>query len=82
MARDLKESKPYADGIRKFNAQIAELIESWKPFVRTDDAVLFDLLAQLAPNDVTRHRILVENPETLYGFARRELFAFAPDPAP
>src|SRR6201999_2168395 len=42
MSRDLKESKPYADGILKFNAQIAKLIESWKPFVRTDDAALFD----------------------------------------
>ena len=51
MARDLKESKPYADGIRKFNAQIAELIESWKPFVRTDDAALF---ARLTPAEETQ----------------------------
>jgi D-galactarolactone isomerase len=35
-----------------------------------DDAVLFDLLAQWAPKEATRHRILVENPETLYGFAK------------
>ena len=35
-----------------------------------DDAVLLDLLAQWASNEATRHRILVENPETLYGFAR------------
>lgn len=35
-----------------------------------DDAVLFDLLAQWSPNEATRHRILVENPETLYGFAK------------
>jgi predicted TIM-barrel fold metal-dependent hydrolase len=35
-----------------------------------DDAVLFDLLAQWAPKQATRHRILVENPETLYGFAK------------
>jgi predicted TIM-barrel fold metal-dependent hydrolase len=34
-----------------------------------DDAILFDLLAQWAPNEATRHRILVENPEALYGFA-------------
>jgi hypothetical protein len=33
-----------------------------------DDALLFDLLATWAPNEATRHRILVENPETLYGF--------------
>jgi predicted TIM-barrel fold metal-dependent hydrolase len=37
---------------------------------KPDDAVLFDLLAQWAPREATRHRILVENPETLYGFAR------------
>jgi predicted TIM-barrel fold metal-dependent hydrolase len=38
--------------------------ESQKP----DDAVLLDLLAQWAPDDQVRHRVLVENPETLYGF--------------
>ena len=32
--------------------------------------LLFDLLAQWAPNEATRHRILVENPETLYGFPK------------
>jgi D-galactarolactone isomerase len=37
---------------------------------KPDDAVLFDLLAQWAPREATRHRILVENPEILYGFAR------------
>jgi predicted TIM-barrel fold metal-dependent hydrolase len=37
---------------------------------KPDDAVLFDLLAQWAPHAPTRHRILVENPEILYGFAR------------
>jgi methyl-accepting chemotaxis protein len=42
MARDLAESKPYADGILKFNAQIAKLVEDWKASVRTDDAELFD----------------------------------------
>ena len=35
-----------------------------------DDAILFDLLAQWAPNQATRHRILVENPESLYGFSK------------
>ena len=35
-----------------------------------DDAILFDLLAQWAPNEATRHRILVENPESLYGFSK------------
>jgi predicted TIM-barrel fold metal-dependent hydrolase len=34
-----------------------------------DDAVLFDLLAQWAPDEAVRNRILVDNPATLYGFA-------------
>ena len=33
-----------------------------------DDAVLFDLLADWAPDETVRHRILVRNPERLYGF--------------
>jgi predicted TIM-barrel fold metal-dependent hydrolase len=37
---------------------------------KPDDAVLFDLLARWAPSESTRHRILVENPQELYGFAR------------
>jgi D-galactarolactone isomerase len=40
--------------------------ESKKP----DDAVLLDLLSQWAPDDQIRHRILVENPEALYGFEK------------
>jgi predicted TIM-barrel fold metal-dependent hydrolase len=36
---------------------------------KPDDAGLFDLLAEWAPDAATRHRILVTNPETLYGFA-------------
>jgi predicted TIM-barrel fold metal-dependent hydrolase len=34
-----------------------------------DDAVLFDLLAQWAPDEAVRNRILVDNPAKLYGFA-------------
>ena len=37
---------------------------------KPDDAVLFDLLAEWAPDEATRRRVLVSNPETLYGFAR------------
>jgi D-galactarolactone isomerase len=37
---------------------------------KPDDAVLLDLLADWAPNEATRHRILVENPEKLYGFTK------------
>jgi D-galactarolactone isomerase len=36
---------------------------------KPDDAVLFDLLSQWAPNATERHHILVENPAKLYGFA-------------
>ncbi|WP_229266563.1 amidohydrolase [Leptospira sp. severe_002] len=35
---------------------------------KPDDAMLFDLVADWAPDDRTRHRILVDNPATLYGF--------------
>jgi len=37
---------------------------------KPDDAMLFDLIAQWAPDEATRNRILVQNPETLYGFAK------------
>ena len=33
-------------------------------------ALLFDLLAEWAPDETTRHRILVQNPEALYGFSK------------
>jgi D-galactarolactone isomerase len=35
---------------------------------KPDDAMLFDLLLDWAPDEQTRHGILVENPERLYGF--------------
>jgi predicted TIM-barrel fold metal-dependent hydrolase len=35
---------------------------------KPDDAILFDLMTRWAPDESTRHRILVENPATLYGF--------------
>jgi predicted TIM-barrel fold metal-dependent hydrolase len=37
---------------------------------KPDDAALFDLLGEWTPDPATRHRILVENPQSLYGFAR------------
>ena len=37
-----------------------------------DDADLLDILGEWAPNAEVRHRILVENPEVLYGFEPRE----------
>jgi len=36
--------------------------------IKPDDAALFDLLTDWAPDDRTRHRILVDNPATLYNF--------------
>jgi predicted TIM-barrel fold metal-dependent hydrolase len=36
---------------------------------KPDDAALFDLLSEWAPDAKERHRILVENPAKLYGFA-------------
>jgi len=38
--------------------------------VKPDDALLFDLLADWAPDEAVRHRILVENAEALYGFPK------------
>ena len=38
------------------------------PVKMPDDVVLLNLLASWAPDAKLRHRILVENPETLYGF--------------
>ena len=37
---------------------------------KPDDAVLFDLLAEWAPEAAVRTGILVQNPETLYGFPK------------
>lgn len=37
---------------------------------KPDDALLFDLLADWAPDEAVRHRILVENPQALYGFPK------------
>jgi predicted TIM-barrel fold metal-dependent hydrolase len=39
-----------------------------KADAKPDDAVLFDLLADWAPDEAIRHRILVDNPATLYRF--------------
>ncbi len=41
MSDDLKTSKIYADGILKFNKQIAKVVAVWKKSVRGDDAELF-----------------------------------------
>ncbi|HEX5211031.1 MAG TPA: methyl-accepting chemotaxis protein [Pseudolabrys sp.] len=41
MSSDIKTSKVYADGIRKFDVQIAKVVEDWKKSVRGDDAEPF-----------------------------------------
>jgi hypothetical protein len=45
ISSDLKTSKIYADGILKFNKQIANVVEDWKKSVRGDDAELFGQFA-------------------------------------
>ena len=37
---------------------------------KPDDSLLFDLLSVWAPDEATRNRILVQNPEALYGFEK------------
>src|SRR5256714_2933200 len=41
-----------------------------KPEHKPNDATLFDLLTEWAPDEAQRRRILVSNPEALYGFAK------------
>ena len=41
MSSDLATSKVYAEGIIKFDKQIAKVVEDWKKSVRTDDAEFF-----------------------------------------
>ena len=42
MSSELSTSKIYADGILKFNKQIAKVVEDWKKSVRGDDAEPFE----------------------------------------
>ncbi len=37
---------------------------------KPNDAVLFDLVAEWAPDETARRRVLVDNPAALYGFAK------------
>ncbi len=46
MSSDMPTSKIYADGILKFNKQIAKVVEDWKKSVRGDDAELFAEFSQ------------------------------------
>ena len=40
------------------------------PKIKPDDANLFDLLSTWAPDEATRNRILINNPQELYGFPK------------
>jgi 2-pyrone-4,6-dicarboxylate lactonase len=71
-------SPPYHDVVPYARALIAAAPDrvlwgtDWPhPNVRhmPDDGDLVDLLAQFAPDEATRHRILVDNPQRLYDFA-------------
>jgi predicted TIM-barrel fold metal-dependent hydrolase len=71
-------SPTYADSGSIAKAYIKEAPErlvwasDWPhPSVETkpDDAILFDLLAEWAPDEEMRRRILVDNPGELYGFS-------------
>ena len=46
MSTDMATSKIYADGILKFNKQIAKVVVDWKKSVRGDDAELFVQFSQ------------------------------------
>jgi predicted TIM-barrel fold metal-dependent hydrolase len=78
---DSKVGPPYADATALAKAYVAAAPErlvwgsDWPhPTVpvdkKPDDALLFDLLAEWAPDAATRERILVRNPEVLYGFPK------------
>jgi len=77
-----KSGPPYPEATRTARAWVAAAPErlvwgsDWPhPTERNDnkpdDAFLFDLLAAWAPDAATRNRILVANPQTLYGFRPR-----------
>ena len=42
-----------------------------KAGAKPDDSILFDLLAEWAPDAALRQRILVDNPAELFGFPRQ-----------
>ncbi|MGD0962550.1 MAG: amidohydrolase family protein [Candidatus Acidiferrales bacterium] len=77
---DSKVGPPtYADVVKVAQAYVEAAPErmvwgsNWphpNDLTKPDDAIVFDLLSQYAHDEATRHRILVENPEVLYGFAR------------
>jgi D-galactarolactone isomerase len=65
------EATPVAQAFVKAAPERAVWGSDWPhptPKIAPDDAVLFDLLSEWAPDEATREQILVLNPEALYGF--------------
>ena len=65
------ESTPVAQAFVKAAPERAVWGSDWPhptPKMPPDDAGLIDLLLEWAPDEATRERILVTNPEALYGF--------------
>ena len=56
---------------KRLSVYSIQMLKRRKPdWFRQDLTTLFDLLAEWAPDERLRHRILVENPARLYGFGK------------
>lgn len=75
--RITKQSYPYADAVafpRALAAHAPERVvwgSDWphpNHFAVPNDGDLVDLIAEIAPDETTRHKMLVENPAKLFGF--------------
>jgi D-galactarolactone isomerase len=67
------EATPVAQALVKAAPERAVWGSDWPhptPKIPPDDAVLIDLLLEWVPDEATRNRILVTNPEALYGFPK------------
>jgi D-galactarolactone isomerase len=67
------EATPVAQALVKAAPERAVWGSDWPhptPKIPPDDAVLIDLLLEWVPDEATRNRILVTNPEALYAFPR------------
>ena len=70
---DYPESTPVAQAFVKAAPERAVWGSDWPhptPKIPPDDARLFDLLLEWVPDEATRDRVLVTNPEALYGFPK------------
>ncbi|HLJ63733.1 MAG TPA: amidohydrolase family protein [Stellaceae bacterium] len=73
---DYRDATPLAQALVQLAPDRMVWASDWphptEKITKPDDAVLFDLLEQWVPDAATRHRILVETPEMLYGFPSSE----------